>query len=494
MDVTDVVFPDELSAVDYMMFRADADVRSRTSMMLIETLDAVPDLDLLRDQIERATRVVPRLRQRVVAPLLPLAPARWVVDPDFSLDYHFRRVALPAPQSFRELLDFAETLHETPLDPGRPLWEVVLVEGLDDGESKAALCWKFSHTVTDGVSGMVLDQMIHQQSRDPEPAPMPPLPVPQDVTALDLTNDAVRGLPATVLRGAVSRVGAAVRILGSTVRQPAESASAAARLIGDLRRLAGPPPAEPSPLLRRRGLNHRIETLDFPLADLRAAAKTQGCSVNDAYLAALAAVLRRYHDGLGVPVEAIGVAMPVSARDATSTGVGNEWSAVTLRLPVADPDPARRMRAVREQVLTARTASGVNPAALIAPLVSWLPQQLLAGLDVGALGFDIQVSNVPGQAADRYIAGARITRSVPIGPVPGTAMMATMVSFSGRCFVGVHYDTASFTDTGLLAASLQAGFDEVISLGRRRRSPARKPRERRAAPLRTVPSTAGGDL
>lgn len=463
MDLVNIEFDNELSAFDYMMYRADMDARSRTSLMFIETLDRIPDIDRLREQVDRASRVVVRLRQRVVAPLVPVAPARWVVDPDFSLDYHFRRVGLSGPGTFRQLLDLAQVLHATPLDLGRPLWEVTFVEGLDDGEAKAALLWKFSHTVTDGVGGMLLDQMIHQEARDPSPSPMPPLPVPQDVTPLDLTTRAVRRLPLTVVKRSVGGTTGAARLLGRAARHPVSSASSAVRVADELRKFSGAPVTEPSPLLRRRSLNHRYEALDFPLAGLRAAAKTQGGSVNDAYLAAVAGALRLYHAALGVPVEAVGAAMPVNARDA-SAKAGNQWSAVTIRLPVGEADVARRIQKVREQVLTARTETTINPAQLIAPLVAWLPQQLIAGTGSGDLGFDIQVSNVPGHSSDRYIAGARITRSVPIGPLPGVAMMATMVSFSGQCFVGVNYDTASFTEADLLAKSLREGFDEVLDL------------------------------
>lgn len=460
-DITRMTFRNELSDFDYMMYRADMDARSRTSLMFIETLDRVPDLDRLRNQVDRASRVALRLRQRVVAPILPIAPARWVVDPDFDLDYHFRRVALPGKGTFRELLDLAETLHSTPLDLGRPLWEVTLVEGLDEGDMKAALCWKFSHTVTDGVAGMELDRMIHEASRELDPTPMPPLPVPEDLTSLDLTNRAAKRLPGAAVRRTFRSVNGTARLVNRTLRQPVGTVAGAAKVVNDLRKMADPG-VEPSPLLARRGLVRRYDAFEFPLADIRAAAKAQGCSVNDAYLTGLASGLRRYHNALGVPVESLGVAMPVNARDAAATDAGNHWSAVTLRLPLGDDTTTRRMQKVREQVLTARDNASINPASLIAPLVAWLPHQMMAGAGNRAMGFDIQASNVPGHPTDRFIAGARITRSIPMGPLPGVAMMATMVSFSGLCQVGVHYDAAAFSDPDLLHECLQAGFDEVL--------------------------------
>ncbi len=467
MDLAQVEFEEELSPFEYMMYRADLDTRSRTSLMFIETLDRVPEAERLRQQIERTTRVALRLRQHVVAPLVPLAPARWVVDPDFDLDYHFRRIALPGPGSFRQVLDLAAVLQATPLDPGRPLWEVTLMEGLDDGEAKAALCWKFSHTVTDGVGGMVLDHMIHQDARDPDQGPMPLRPVPEDVSAIDLTRRALRRSPVALTRGSVSRVGGAVGLAAHSARHPMSSAGALTRKVGELRRLVGSPVAEPSPLLQRRSLNHRFDALDFPLAELRAAAKAHECSVNDAYLAAVSGGLRRYHDELGVPLDALGLAMPVNIRT-SETAAGNQWAAVTLRLPLAETDVARRMQEVRAQVITARTNTSLDPAQLIAPLVAWIPQRLLAGAGTGGLGFDVQASNVPGHSSDRFIAGARIIRSVPIGPLPGVALMITMVTLSGQCSVGLNYDTASFTDQERFEACMRAGFEEVLDVGRAR--------------------------
>ena len=126
-----VVWNRNMAPIDYMMYRGEIDQRSRSSMMSIEILDEAPDWDRLCADLDRASRVVLRLRQRVVAPILPVAPAQWVVDPDFDLSYHVRRIASPQPGTFRQLLDLAQTLYAGPLDMSRPLWEATLVEGID---------------------------------------------------------------------------------------------------------------------------------------------------------------------------------------------------------------------------------------------------------------------------------------------------------------------------------------------------------------------------
>src|SRR5699024_4309953 len=130
------------------------------------------------------------------------------------------------------------------------------------------------------------------------------------------------------------------------------------------------------------------------------------------------------HERLGVPIDSLNLAMPVNVRAGSDSSASNRWSALTVGLPVNETDPARRMRAVRKNVLHARSQSSLDPTALFAPVLSWLPQQLLAGTGTGSLGIDVQASNVPGRVAERYIAGSRITGSIPIGPLPGVAMMA----------------------------------------------------------------------
>ena len=99
---------DELSPLDYLLHRGEAYPATRSAFLNLEILDGPADWGRLREAMDRASRVVIRMRQKVVIPPLPATPPRWVVDPDFDLDYHLRRVALPAPGTLRQLLDLAE--------------------------------------------------------------------------------------------------------------------------------------------------------------------------------------------------------------------------------------------------------------------------------------------------------------------------------------------------------------------------------------------------
>src|SRR5215218_6784380 len=143
--------PEELNALDQILHRGEANPRTRSGIMTLEILDSTPDWERFRARFENASRKVLRLRQKVVMPTLPTAAPRWVVDPDFNLDFHVRRVRVPEPGTLREVLDMAELALQSPMDISRPLWTATLVEGLAGG--RAALMVHLSHAVTDGVGG-----------------------------------------------------------------------------------------------------------------------------------------------------------------------------------------------------------------------------------------------------------------------------------------------------------------------------------------------------
>ena len=495
--------PDELSPLDYLMHRGESHPATRSAFLNLEILDGPADWGRLREAMDRASRVVIRMRQKVVIPPLPATPPRWVVDPDFDLDYHLRRIALPAPGTLRQLLDLAELTLQSPLDTSRALWEAVYVEGLEDGRS--ALLTKLSHAITDGLGGIALFEQVYDTERDPEPRPMPPVPVPRDVSGNDLLRDSIRQLPETTFTAGRKLLGRAAGTAARLITRPGATVTEAFGFADSAIRVLRPSPAEPSPLLRRRGLTSRTVVLELPLADLRAAAKAvvlpgpggsggmgspqeQGgsggdrsprastASVNDAYLAALCGGLGRYHEVLGLPVDALPLALPVSLRGADDPASGNRFTGITIAAPVGEPDPVERMKQVRQQVIAGRSEPAIDVIGRLAPVLSLLPDEALYEVVSRVSPPDIQASNVPGYAQETFLAGARVYRQYGLGPLPRVAMMAILISRAGTCTVAFRYDTASFAAAEQLEKCLQAGFDEIVELGR---PPARSvPRSR----------------
>lgn len=456
-----VEMPDQLSAFDALMHRGEANPRTRSGIMAIQILESAPDWRRFRDLFDNASRRVPRMRQKVVTPTLPTTAPRWVVDPDFNLDFHVRRTRVPAPGTLRDVLDMAELMVQAPLDISRPLWSVTLIEDLSAG--RAAVLMHMSHAVTDGVGSMAMFEQIFDLEPDAPVKPTAPLPVPRDLSANDLMRDGLNHLPGAVVRGLGRVVTGAAHTITRVITAPASTTTVALDYLRSGSRLMTPP-APPSPLLRRRSLVSRTECLDMPLAALQAAAKKAGGSLNDAYLAALCGALRRYHDAMGIPVATLPMAIPVSLRAEGDPAGGNRFTGVSLAAPIAETDPTQRINTIHAQMVLRREEAALDVVSVIAPILSVLPEAVMEVMAGSFTPADVQASNVPGFPGTIYLAGSKVLRQYGLGPLPGIAMMVSLVSLSGVCTVSVRYDCASVTDTELFARCLTAGFDEVLAL------------------------------
>ena len=230
---------------------------------------------------------------------------------------------------------------------------------------------------------------------------MPPVPVPRDLSGNDLLRGSLRRLPETTFMAGQRLLGRAAGTAARLITQPGSTVTEAVRFGDSARRMLSPPPATPSPLLRRRSLVSRTVVLELPLADLRAAARSVAvsgerarASVNDAYLAALCGGLGRYHDVLGVPVDALPMALPVSLRTGDDPASGNRFTGVTIAAPVGESDPVERMRQVREQVIARRGEPAIDVISRLAPVLTLLPDEALYEVFERITPADVQARNV----------------------------------------------------------------------------------------------------
>ena len=424
---------DELTPLETLMWRADTDRAMRSTVMAVEVLDTEPDWDRLVDAHEWASRMVPRLCDRVSEPFGFVGIPMWVRDQDLDLRYHLRRCRLGGDGGWPELLTTAAQLAMTPFDRTRPPWEAVLVEGLPDG--KAAYLLKLHHALTDGLGLRQLLSQLHSRQRahqarqaTAEPRPRWLKRVQRDFLARQLKHD-LGAIPALIGGAtACARQGfSRPRWLrpGSTIRY-----------VDSARRVLSPPQVPGLPALAARGGSWQFVALDLDLDDLRAAAKSAGGSVNDAYLAALLGAFRLYHDELGDPLDSdatMPVSVPVSVRRDDDSAGGNRFAPARLVAPVGIADPVARIERVRQLVRGARSEPALESADVVAPLMARLPASLLVRIAGAATaGNDLQASNVPGVEEDLYLAGALIERIYPFAPLPGCAAMITLHTYRGH--------------------------------------------------------------
>jgi HAD superfamily hydrolase (TIGR01490 family) len=459
----------QMNPLETAMWRAEAaDTRLRVNVSLLELLDPAPDWDRLLAAHDWASRMVPRMRQRVVEPAFGIATPVWVTASDFDLSRHVHHVLLPKPGSMRQLLDVVQDFAAAPFDRNYPLWEALLVSGLTGGRAGYAV--KSHHSVTDGLGAVQLMMRLHSRSPEHDPLrPEPPVPAAgEEVSRVGLFTgqvaDTLRSAPVAALRQGAGVLGSLTRPW-ETVSRTAVGLVDAARWVGHT--VSAPPG---SPLLANRGGGWHFEVLDVPLADLKSGARAGGGSLGDGLLAAVIGGFRRYHERHGAPVDRLTVGFPISLRAQDDPQGGNRFTGARFAAPMAEPDPVARIAAVRQFVLTARAASAAAAdavSATLAPALGWLPAPLVAAASGRMTSTnDVQVSNIPGVPYPVYIAGSRITHMYPFGPLPGCAAMITLISHTGRCCIGLNTDSSAITDPSGLAEDVQTGLDEVIALGR----------------------------
>src|SRR5579875_742715 len=437
-----------IPAFDALMIASEDDPRSRSSFLVIFMLALAPPWQRLAMAFEGVSRRTVRLRQRAVFPPLRLGTPRWVVDPDFDLAYHLRRVRLPDPGRHRQLLDWAAPLMMAPLDPNRPHREAHLVEG---------------------VGGIQAMAHLFDLEPAPRPRPLPPPPIPHDVVPGDVLRADLKALPfdaATALRTVGGQLQGAGQSLWRGALRPAGVATALGARARSIGSLLGPSPVAGSPLLRGRSARRRLFTLDVGLDELKRAAKAAGGTLNDAYLAAVAGAVGEYHRRLGVPVDEFPLAFPVSLRRAGDPATSNRWTGARIAAPAGTEAPRSRIERVGRLVRRARAEASANALEPLLPLVSRLPRPVVAVMAERATATDVQASNVPGWQVPVYLAGAAVSGCYPFGPLPGVAMMVVLISVCGTCHIGVNYDPAAVTEPAVAEEAFLFAFEEVIDMGR----------------------------
>ena len=450
-----------MGASDAFTWRMERDPALRSTIVVVNWLDRDPDWDALVARVDRISRLMPSLRQRVVESPLALSAPRWSYDPHFDLDWHIRRVAAPAPRTREAVLAFARQSAMDAFDRDRPLWELTLVEGIEDGH--AALIVKFHHSLSDGVGGMRMLAIISDPQRDlPDLGPMPPAPSGETPNQFDLITGAVGSMAALLPRLARRGAEAAIPALIRSARDPIGLVRSAAAMADSIYRTAAPSSGVMSPVMRDRSMTRHLAGIEISLDALKKAARTADATVNDAYLAMVTGGLRRYHERHGASVEYLRAVIPISLRAAQDNDWGNKITLMRLAVPVGEPDPAARMRLLHRLTEAAREEPSLPVTGAIAGVLNLLPVGYLGGILKHA---DFVASNVQGIPRPVHLAGSKITGMFTFGPTIGTSLNTTLLSYAGICHIGINIDTAAVPDPHVLLACLQESTAEIAALG-----------------------------
>src|SRR3954447_1169654 len=450
-----------------------------------------PPYEELRDAIEGRMHLVPRYRQRLAE--VPFGQGRpvWVDDPHFNIGYHVRHTALPAPGSDDDLKRLAGRLFAQPLDRSKPLWEIWLVEGLEQlpGQGKRwAMVCKTHHALVDGVSGVDITAVLLDASPEPAPVAQPerpwepgPVPGQSQLLADALVERATQ--PREIARG--------VRALGRAPRQVLDRLLEAAVGIGAMA-WAGLNPAPPSPFNVPIGPHRRYTWVDADLAEFKEIKTKLGGTINDVVLTAVTLALGRYlrHNGHDTRDLVLKAMVPVSVRaDAQRGALGNRVSNVYAPLPVGIEDPAECFAAVHTAMGDLKGSGQAVGAQVITRLGDFAPPTIMtqaARLQARQRFFNLVVTNVPGPQIPLYVLGRRMTALYPVVPLAQRqALGIAIMSYDGSLGFGLLADYDAVPDVEELAEDLQAAVADLGRAGRTRppraaRRNGAKPAKRRA--------------
>jgi WS/DGAT/MGAT family acyltransferase len=461
---------------DTTMWRIERDPSLRTTIVGLTILSTAPDWERLRTRIDDVSREIPRLRQKVVQPAFGLGTPRWVEDPGFDLDYHLRRLVAPPPGDLQTVLDIAGPMAMAAFDRDRPLWEFTLVEGLADG--RAALIQKVHHCVTDGVGAIRMARLAFDENQMQRAAHRPVRSLAggeRRASGLSLVVEtmAEQALEAAHLMNRTATVMPGV--LDNVLRHPMRVAKAVTGTAQSVVKLVRPAKEPLSPVMRDRGMSRRLAAIDLSLDDLKAAGHAAGGTMNDAFLAAVAGGMRRYHEAHGASAPMLRVTMPINLRTSGDAIGNNRFTPVRFALPIDVADPMKRMRRLGELARSWRKEPGLKFTDVVAGALNAMPPAVTTAV-LGSMlkAIDFVATNVPGLDRPAHLAGATVEQQFAFAPPSGAAFSAALLSYIDRCTLGLVIDAAAVSDPEVLVACMAEGFEEVIAAGRTTPAPKRK--------------------
>ena len=412
----------------------------------------------------------PRFSARVSEPLGRLP--RFEPDPDFDIDQHMHRLALPVPGDRRALQDLVSDLITPPLDATRPLWHAYLIEGY--GERGCALLFRIHHSIADGIALARVMLSLTDEQMDAGVAPRSPDgPVHPRGALRSLLRPAAGALSA-----GRSVVGAAVHEGVETLAHPrhfTELAATAGRDAGTIVKLLTAPADAETPL---RGSLHGTRRVawstPFPLDRVKRAGRRSDATINDVLVAAVTGALRRELARNGSQIDEVHIMVPFNLRPPDQPlprELGNDFALILLGLPVGIEDRGARLGEVKARMDAIKRshegpiAYGMLSAIGMAPPV--IEDELIGFFTDKASAV---VTNVPGPRQTVYFAGIPVSGVLVWAPCSGSiGMTVSIFSYAGEVTLGFLADIGVVADPQPLVAAFEAELRALCRGTRTRR-------------------------
>jgi diacylglycerol O-acyltransferase / wax synthase len=464
---------DRLTAVDASFLHQEGS----SSHMHVGGLTLVegppPAMEEFLEQIRRRLHLVPRYRHKLAHTALDSGRPVWVDDPSFNLEYHVRHTALPSPGKWDQLQNLTARIFSQALDRSKPLWEMWLIEGLED--DRFALISKTHHSLIDGIAGVDLATVLFDTA--PSPPPLRHSGRPWKPNAEPDTTELVAVGVRAAVRAGVEMASAAVGALTHPERT-LERAREAAEGVGEIV-WAGLNPAPGTPLNVEIGPHRRFVGVAAQLEDFKLVKNALGGTVNDVVLAVVTGALRTFLIARGRATEGVEMRalVPVSVRTVGERHEGGN-RIVVMRgpLPVYIVDPLQRLRFVSHAMDGLKESKQALGAEVIAGAQNFAPPTILAQasrLNFSTRLFNLIVTNVPGPQFPLYVLGRRMERVFPVAFLPENhALAVAIMSYAGEMNFGLLGDFDALPDIDSIGESIKEELAELVELAREQQKAA----------------------
>jgi diacylglycerol O-acyltransferase / wax synthase len=443
-----------------------------TNLMVVNALlwfEEPVDVERVREILRsRLVEPFPRFRQLVTERRLGVGVPSWEDDPRFDLDRHVHHLAVPAPGDKRALAALVSDLIVSPLDRGKPLWDIYLVDGVGKG---MAMISRIHHCIADGIA---LSRVLLSLT-DTHP----------DAGIAPAREGAGRGLlgsiAAPVKAGAqVAQAGVheGIEILTHPTAELPALASRGTADAATLAKLLLTGSDAKTVLSANLSVSRRVTWSDrMPLDGIKAIGHATGTTVNDVLTTAMTGALRRYLLGRDSLVDEIRAMVPYNLRapdEPLPRELGNRFGLVYLTLPVGISDPADRLAEVHRRMDAIKHSREGGLSYAILEAVGLTPRQIEQSLlDVFAQKTSVVLTNVSGPREPVYFAGSEIAGVVPWVPAAGTIGMGINIfSYNGGVTVGLQVDAGLIPDPDTIIADYEREVEALRRLAHRKQTAA----------------------